>query len=138
MVSKTEAIIYAAVAIGDKGGKVLIGCPTGIQVSAYKDRLPSDARIVVETVHSTWKLPRKTDQKTYASPGRLRAYDAIAIEEVSQLDENLLDLILKAVYELPQKPLLLLVGDFQQMSPSAVHEGQRNPDHHYGRARIRS
>ena len=35
---KTEAIIYAAQEIADRGGRVLIGCPTGVLISTYRSR----------------------------------------------------------------------------------------------------
>ena len=56
---KTEAIIYGSNAISQKHGKVLIGCPTGILVSSYRDRLPSDASITVETAHCVENWPRR-------------------------------------------------------------------------------
>jgi len=72
---KTEAIIHAAYRAAETGCRVLILCPTGALVHAYKERLPPTDQIVVETLHSGFAISRKADKDTYAPPGRLRRYD---------------------------------------------------------------
>ena len=49
---KSEVIVHAAVEAASSGYNVLILCPTGALVHAYKDRLPESDSIVVETLHS--------------------------------------------------------------------------------------
>ena len=49
---KTEAIIHAAYRAAEGGARVLILCPTGALVHAYKERLPPTDQIVVETLHA--------------------------------------------------------------------------------------
>ena len=114
---KSEAIAYAAQEAAERGGRVLIGCPTGVLVSAYRDRLPQSDRITAETIHSAWRISRKADAGTHNPPSRLRTYDVIFIDEASQLENAVFVILLKAILELPQKPLVIIVGDFSQLQP---------------------
>ena len=82
---KTEAIIHAAYRAAENGARVLILCPTGALVHAYKERLPPTDQIVVETLHAGFSIARKADSQTYAPPGRLRRYDLIFIDYASQI-----------------------------------------------------
>ena len=61
---KTEAIIHAAYRAAGVGARVLILCPTGALVHAYKERLPPTDQIVVETLHSGFAIARKVDMNT--------------------------------------------------------------------------
>ena len=63
---KTEVIIHAAYRAAEAGCRVLILCPTGALVHAYKERLPPTDRIMVETLHSGFSIARKVDMDTYA------------------------------------------------------------------------
>ena len=55
---KSEVLVHAAVAVASKGCEVLILCPTGALVHSYRDRLPETEHIVVETIHSGFKIFR--------------------------------------------------------------------------------
>ena len=46
---QTEVIIHAASAAAQAGRRVLISCPTGVLVHAYRERLPATDQIIVET-----------------------------------------------------------------------------------------
>ena len=72
---KTEVIIHAAYRAAEAGCRVLILCPTGALVHAYRERLPPTDQIIVETLHSGFSIARKVDMNTYSPPGRLRRYD---------------------------------------------------------------
>ena len=105
------------------GCHVLIMCPTGTLVHSYRDRVPDHPNIVIETIHSALVIKRQYDSAVqYAPPSRLRRYDLIMIDEVSQIDDELLEKLRMAISELPQRPVLLLSGDFYQLGPMA---GQR-------------
>ena len=65
---KTEAIIHAAYRAAEAGCRVLILCPTGALVHAYKERLPPTDQIVVETLHNGFSIARKVDLSTYSPP----------------------------------------------------------------------
>ena len=119
---KSEAVTYAAVEAASKGANVLIGCPTGVLVSSYRDRLPCNERITVETIHSAWQIARKADAHTHNPPSRLRRYELIILDEVSQLDNVVFRILLKAILELPQKPLVVFVGDLCQLQPVIVRK----------------
>ena len=99
------------------GARVLILCPTGALVHAYKERLPPTDQIVVETLHSGFSIARKVDMNTYSPPGRLRRYDLIFIDEASQIGDAIFECIIMAVRELPQKPLVVVGADYQQVAP---------------------
>ena len=114
---KTEAIIHAAYRAAEAGARVLILCPTGALVHAYKERLPPTDQIVVETLHSGFSIARKVDLDTYAPPGKLRRYDLIFIDEASQIGDAIFDCIVVGVRELPQKPFVVVGADYQQVAP---------------------
>ena len=63
---KTEVIIHAAYRAAEAGCRVLILCPTGALVHAYRERLPATDQIIVETLHSGFSIARKVDLNTYA------------------------------------------------------------------------
>jgi len=109
---KTEAIIHAAHRAAEGGARVLILCPTGALVHAYKERLPPTDQIVVETLHAGFSIARKADSKTYAPPGRLRRYDLIFIDEASQISNAIYDCLMVGISELPQRPFVVVAADF--------------------------
>ena len=99
------------------GGKILILCPTGQLVTAYRQRLGEDDSdaVVVETLDPGFHIARDADMSTFAAPGNLRRYDAIIIDEASQADDRVANLFLCGYRELPQKPALAVAADFQQL-----------------------
>ena len=84
--------------------------------SIIRSRL-SNERITVETLHSSFKVARKADHKTHIPPSRLRQYDLIVIDECSQISDELFMILLKALMELPQQPIVVFVGDLSQLQP---------------------
>ena len=115
---KSEMLIHAAVAAAEQGISVLILCPTGALVHAYKDRLPESALITVETIHSGFAIFRKYDKVVeYNAPTRLRRYGLIIIDEASQIDNDVAALLMVGYKELPQRPFLAVAADFQQLNP---------------------
>ena len=114
---KTEVIIHAAYRAAESGARVLILCPTGALVHGYKERLPPTDQIVVETLHSGFSIARKVDKNTYSPPGRLRRYDLIFIDEASQIDDAIFECLIVGIRELPQKPLVVIGADYQQVAP---------------------
>ena len=114
---KSGVIIYAAYRAAASGCRVLILCPTGTLVHAYKERLPPTDQIMVETLHNGFSIARKVDLNTYAPPGRLRRYDLIFIDEASQIADDIFDCICCGVRQLPRKPCVVVGADFQQVAP---------------------
>ncbi len=123
---KSEAVVYAAYAAAQAGAHVLIGCPTGVLVSGYLDRLPPHSRICCETIHSAWKIGRTVDCDKYNPPSRLRRYELFIIDEVGFLDNDVGRVLIRAILELPQKPLVVFVGDLSQLQPIRGGEYMRN------------
>ena len=114
---KTEVIIHAAYRAAESGARVLILCPTGALVHGYKESLPPTDQIVAETLHSGFSIARKVDKNTYSPPGRLRRYDLIFIDEASQIDDAIFECLIVGIRELPQKPLVVIGADYQQVAP---------------------
>ncbi|CAE7859312.1 unnamed protein product, partial [Symbiodinium necroappetens] len=113
---KTEVVIAAAKLALDDDCRVLIAGPIGLLVAMYRLRLPANDRLTMETIHSAFKLTRPADA-AYIPPGRLRRYDVIIFDEVSQIDGQVWDDLKTALAELHPGPLVLFVGDFQQLQP---------------------
>ena len=113
---KTEVVIAAAeLALADDC-KVLVGGPIGLLVAMYKLRLPTTENLTMETIHSAFKITRDADA-AYVPPGRLRRYDLIILDEISQIDETVWGKLKVALNELLPGPLVLFVGDEQQLQP---------------------
>ena len=82
----------------------------------YKLRLPTTENLTMETIHSAFKITRDADA-AYVPPGRLRRYDLIILDEISQIDETVWGKLKVALNELLPGPLVLFVGDEQQLQP---------------------
>ena len=109
---------------------VAVCCPTGVLVSLYSDRLPESEHIVVQTIHSLFGIAIGQQLASYAPPGRLRSYDVFYFEEISLIDDGLWALVSRALNELPQKPVIVLAGDFGQIQPlGASGQLQRIAEH---------
>ena len=113
---KTEVLIAAAQQAIDDGCRVLIAGPIGLLVSMYRQRLLAGDQLTLETLHSSFKVTREADAQ-YIPPGRLRAYDLIILDEISQIDSHAWGQIKLALAELHPRPFVVLVGDFQQLQP---------------------
>ena len=116
---KTEVVLQCALNANAEGMKVLIACPIGPLVAMYRKRIPAKSNIVVETIHSSFKITRKADQ-IYMPPGRLRHFDLIIFDEVSQKDEHVWTQVRGALAELVPGPFVVFVGDFQQLPRGAL------------------
>ena len=128
---KTEVVIEATIRAAKKGCKVLLAGPIGLLVSAHRQRMPADLDVTVETIHSSFKIGRDRDQQ-YIPPGRLRKYDLIVFDEVSQIDGPVWRLLQMAFGELSPCPFVVFVGDFQQLQPvEGVHQLQIDLDHQH-------
>ena len=79
-------------------------------------RLPPSNLITIETIHATFKVTRDRDAP-YNPPGRLRHYDLIVLDEVSQVDAEVWRCLQTAFSELSPCPFVVFVGDFQQLQP---------------------
>ncbi|CAE7408220.1 pif1, partial [Symbiodinium pilosum] len=90
--------------------------PIGLLVSMYRQRLLAGDQLTLETLHSSFKVTREADAQ-YIPPGRLRAYDLIILDEISQIDSHAWGQIKLALAELHPRPFVVLVGDFQQLQP---------------------
>ncbi len=113
---KTEVVIHAAVEAAAQGCHVLIACPVGALIKTYKEKLPPNDNIVVETIHSSFRITRRRDEQ-YIPPGRLRHYDLIIFDEISQQDPEVWAQVRVALAEMAPGPFVCFVGDFQQLQP---------------------
>ena len=101
-----------------QGCRVLIAGPIGLLMSMYKLRLPADENLVMETIHSSFRIVRDADAP-YSPPGRLKTFDVIIFDEVSQIDATTWNYLKIALSELSSRPFIIFVGDFQQLQPIA-------------------
>lgn len=108
-------LAYAAYEAARDGCRVLIACPVGPLIDVYKDRLPACENIVVETVHSSWKINRE-GQEIYSPPGRLRQYNLIIFDEISQLDDEVWRALFNGLKEFPNV-YVVFAGDMDQLQP---------------------
>ena len=115
---KTEVFIqFCSYAIANNL-RVLILCPTGQLVHSYRQRLPETERIRVDTIHAGLRIRRGEEKLVqHAPPMQLRYFDAIFIDEASQIDDNTSDLLDYAVHELPHNPFIAVSADYKQLQP---------------------
>ncbi|CAK0851570.1 unnamed protein product, partial [Prorocentrum cordatum] len=113
---KTSVVLQCAIDAASTGCRVLIACPIGALVSAYRQQLPPGLDIVVETIHSSFKITRKADAQ-YVPPGRLRHFDLLVFDECSQPEDRVWREMRTALRELSPGPFVVFVGDFQQLQP---------------------
>ena len=114
---KSEVLIAAALEAAEAGLTVMILCPTGILVHAYRSRLEHE-NIIVETIHSSWQILRVADELVnYAPPSRLRRVDLFILDEASQVDDDVFRRVYLGFKELPQQLFLAVAADYQQLNP---------------------
>ena len=114
---KSEVLVHAAKLIVDQGCRVLFLAPTGALVHSYLDRLPDSESIYVDTVHAVFRFTRARDRRlvTRAPPSTLNLFDAIFLDEVSMLEEDVFESLYRSIQELPQRPIFVTAGDFAQL-----------------------
>ncbi len=90
---KSACILEAALRACRKGMRVLIVCPTGQLVHAFKSMLPEVdgvELIQVDTMHGVLKYKRPTEDKKvqHAGASARRRIDLILVDEASQYDDD--------------------------------------------------
>jgi hypothetical protein len=66
----------------------------------------------------------KADASTYDAPGRLRQFDLFILDESSQIDDDVFQLLIFAILEMPHKPFVVLAGDFSQLQPVSTNRSK--------------
>lgn len=94
---------------------VRISCPTGRQVARYRRLFP---QCEVDTVHAATDY-NGTRQKDFATTG----CDVWLVEEIGQVPVPLFEHLIGQWLQDPQRPVLLLIGDFGQLQPVDIGEG---------------
>ena len=83
---------------------------------SYRDRVPVDDRIVIETIHSSFQIFRQADMVVqYCPPTRLRRSDFILLDEASQVEDHVAQKVFVALKELPQCSMVCIAADFAQL-----------------------
>ena len=59
---KSEVLVHAAIRTAKAGLRVLLMCPTGTLVHAYRDRIPLHPLITIDTLHSAMVIMRNADK----------------------------------------------------------------------------
>ena len=116
---KTELFVqFCAHAITQRL-RVLILCTTGQLVPSYRQRLRENDLIRVESIHAGMAIYREKEALvTHSPPSILSKYDAILLDECSQIDNSTARKVVYAIDELPQKPFVAIAADYQQLSAS--------------------
>ena len=116
---KTEAVVHCATTAAMQGARVLIGCPMGALFDTYRQRLEANENIVIETVHTSFKMARAADRH-HVPPGRLRHFDLIMFDEASQLDASVWSCVKISGHKLQPRTFDVFVADFKQLHSAAV------------------
>jgi hypothetical protein len=99
---------------------VLIMCPTGTLVHAYRERVPTHPNIMIDTIHSATVIIRTNDEVvSYAPPSKLRRYDLFLLDEASQIENAVASRLRMALSELPRRPVIVVAADHRQPQPIA-------------------
>ena len=99
---------------------MLIVCPTGQLVHAFKSMLPEVdgvELIQVDTMHGVlkYKLPTEDKKVQHAGASALRRIDLILVDEASQYDNKEWEEFYRQVREQPHLPYTVVVADFKQL-----------------------
>jgi hypothetical protein len=115
---KSEVLVHTALKAAMDGHMVLIMCPTGTLVHAYRERVPPHPNIVIDTIHSATVIVRTNDQVVmYAPPSRLRRFDLFLLDEASQIENAVAERLRVALSELPHSPVIVVAADYRQLQP---------------------
>ena len=115
---KTELFVqFCAYAIAHRLRVLILG-PTGQLVAAYRQRIPETEYVRIETIHAGLRIYREDEKLVeHSPPSTLQLYDAILIDECSQLDNKVADKVKYAVYGLSHNPFVAIAADFKQLQP---------------------
>ena len=87
-------------------------------VATYRQRLPDTEFIRIETIHAGMAIHREQEALVnHAPPSSLSKYDAILLDECSQIDNSVARKVTYAIDELPQKPFVAIAADYKQLQP---------------------
>ena len=137
---KTQVLLAAIRVHAAQGFRILVACPTGALVASYRTSLGRLANVTVQTLHSSFALLGQS--QTYTPPGlrlvhlchyqdvltlgylcsagrtgHLQNFDLLVFDEISQVSWVLWNRIATAVSEMHASPLVILLGNFQQLQP---------------------
>ena len=120
--SGKSAVLLECAVRACKEIQVLIICPTGVLVHAFKSKLPEVEgveRITVDTIHGVlnYKRPGPDSKVAWSPPSALRKFDLICMDEGSQYADQEWKRLFTCIKEQPHLPFLFLVADFQQIQP---------------------
>ena len=125
---KTELFVqFCAHAIANRL-RVLILCPTGQLVATYRQRLPDCEFIRIETIHAGMAIYREKEALVnHAPPSTLNRYDAILLDECSQIDNATGKKVAYAIDELPQRPFVAIAADYKQLQSVVSKSSKLEP-----------
>ena len=119
---KSAVGMEAAVRAAKRGLRVLIVCPTGQLVHAFKSQLPDFdgiENIQVDTIQGVlnYKRPGKDGYVRWSPPSALRRIDVILTDEGSQYPDAEWERFYTSIKEQPHLPYSVVIADFQQLQP---------------------
>ena len=93
---------------------ICVAMSTGTLACRYRELYPDN--VVCDTLHSVFKV-KCHDHTSSTINSSLCRYDAIFIDEVSQVSTEMFHHIINTISVLAPRPLLVLCGDFCQQQP---------------------
>ena len=97
----------------DEGCKVLVGAPTGILATYYRELFESD--VTADTVHSAFQFPVSRDESPSVN-WNISNYDLVVLDEISMVPEHIARHVIDTITEVTIRPVVL-EGDNQQLQP---------------------
>ena len=79
--------------------------------------------MLLETIHAGMAIYREEEALiNHAPPSALNKYDAILLDECSQIDNSIGRKVTYAINELPQKPFVAIAADYKQLQPVVAQD----------------
>ena len=105
---KSTAVQVAVAEAAEAGARVVIACPTRMLVANLRQKLPG---LDIDSIHAVFQL-HKLEQQTLDS---MVNFDLVVIEEVSMVDKDMFERLLRLWDAAGRRPALVFVGDFAQL-----------------------
>ena len=112
---KSFVVSKFAATVLEQGGSVLIATPAARLGNVYRSVLQN---ATVAAVHQAFAVPvASTSPESWPINGALQRFDLIVVDEASLLTQGIFEHIIRSWLDVSRIPMLLFVGDFQQLPP---------------------
>ena len=111
---KARVLLSVIVKCIDEGCKVLVGAPTGILATYYRELF--EPNVTADTVHSAFQFPVSRDESPSVN-WNISNYDLVVLDEISMVPERIGRHVIETITEVTIQPVVVLAGDNQQLQP---------------------